>query len=143
MKKIIVGLLISGFTLSAYSGINGITYHSRANCVNNETITWDLTTGWWLTTSSYHDNPAVPEHHHASSSVPPPDEYVGPAAFTRRSAAVHWGEAPPLISTWDVSGLHYAGVESNKVKLVSYSWARDCSIYDGWWEMKDEKLEND
>ena len=41
-KNISVALIFCSIGSIANAGINGTTAHSRANCVNNESITWWL-----------------------------------------------------------------------------------------------------
>ena len=54
MKKIGIFLLILSITGSAFAGFNALTRHSRANCVNNESISWDWTTYRYLGTVTQH-----------------------------------------------------------------------------------------
>ena len=51
---------------------------------------------------------------------------------TNRSAAVHWGEGTG--NWWEVRGEHYLMDSNNKIIWIKNTYAKDCSIYDGWWE---------
>lgn len=86
---------------------------SRANCVNNESITWDdnLFLKEWRLTFSYHNDRPAGRTHYAVS---------GPLAtctttscwyyyqYTTWAPAVHWGEggAPGVSNRWSVGGDH-------------------------------------
>lgn len=109
-------LLLSG---STFAGINGLTIHSRANCVNNESITWDLTENWQLATISTHYKDGIIQH-----SVPTGWQN------TWRSAAVHWGEGT---GGWYVEGQHYI-IMSGVQKNLGTTRSENCSGYDGWWD---------
>jgi hypothetical protein len=83
------------FVNSSFAGLAGLTWHSRANCINNESITWDFTRYRELYTESSHfieDDGRMIDHHAVE---------VG-WEFTWRSAAVHWGEGR---GGWTVGGM--------------------------------------
>ena len=111
------------FNSCSYAGVNGITYHSRANCVNNETISWDATKAWKLFTTSDHINAATGQLVH---SLP-----TG-WAVTRRSAAVHWGEGR---GGWIVHGYHWIQEPGQPIRMIKEEIVTNCDIYDGWWQM--------
>jgi hypothetical protein len=126
MKVRYVALAIFLFNLafnSANAGFNNLTTHSRANCINNESITWDWTTYRMSGTVSQHYRNGVWIH-----GINTGWEY------TWRSAAVHWGEAKPG-SGWTVIGYHWLR-ENNKERMIDITEVSDCSIYDGWWDRK-------
>lgn len=123
MKKIRFILLSAIFISHAtLAGFNGYTNHSRANCVNNESISWDWTRDWLLITRSEHYNVNTGEFIHALQT---------PAEWTWRSAAVHWGEGH---GGWKVKGLHWRHYTDRTYHLENEEWVYDCSIYDGWWD---------
>lgn len=124
-----LALLIS----NSYAGFNGRTQHSRANCVNNESITWDATRYWWLATASDHVNNSG--EHHAIFSNSDEHNPLLTIEYTWRSAAVHWGEASPF-DGWFVRGFHYMtwSVPVQPI-LLEQTNVIDCSIYDGWWDI--------
>ena len=51
---------------------------------------------------------------------------------TKRSAAIHWGEANPG-NGWFVHGIHYI-VLGGRETIIADTQVIDCSIYDGWWD---------
>ena len=109
-------------SFNSYAGFNGFTMHSRANCVNNESISWDWTHDWWLLTRSYH---YAGDTNHLKHIV------QTPGAWTWRSAAVHWEEGG---SGWVVYGEHFRHYTEGTYHLEKVELVYDCSIYDGWWD---------
>jgi hypothetical protein len=124
MKKLVFWVILTVLTLnhSSYAGFHGLTIHSRANCGNNESITWDWGNTWWYSTSSEHYLNGKLQH-----TIPA--EWV----WGLRSAAVHWLEAKPG-SGWRVVGKHWIGTNDNKARFLGQTDVVDCSIYDGWWD---------
>ena len=121
MKKIGAFLLILGITNAAQAGFNGLTSHSRANCINNESITWDWTT--------YRLSGTVSQHYRYGSWV---HGITTGWQNTWRSAAVHWSEAVPG-SGWRVIGYHWLKINGQE-RMIAQTDVQDCSIYDGWWD---------
>lgn len=124
-------ILLFCISIPIYAGINGLTHHSRANCLSiNESISWDAHHKWWVTVTSTHlpPNSTKPVHW---SYFPENDGYppVNPAR-TWRGAAMHIGEA---CCGWLVSGYHEIYKKGYSWKLVQTD-ANDCSVYDGWWD---------
>jgi hypothetical protein len=116
-------VLISVLSASnALAGLHGLTWHSRANCYNNESITWDFTTNHIMSTVSLHLENQELRHQLNTDWV-----------NTWRSAAVHWVEAVPTQKNWAVEGTHSI-YENNMQITLGNTTARDCSIYDGWWD---------
>lgn len=127
MKRITVFLLGITLSQSSLSGLLGLTHHSRANCINNESISWDATKSHEMETVSYHAY---------SKSNPPKDPRhmaVAPFNNTRRSAAVCWGEGFHE-DGWYVSGTHWMKDKIGKSYIAASETVKDCSIYDGWWD---------
>jgi hypothetical protein len=120
-RKIFV-LIILLFSIEAMAGIKGFTWHSRANCGNNESISWQLGKSRWLATWSEHYLNGKLQHT-ASSSL----------EYTWRSAAVHWFEAKPGAG-WSVYGIHYITESTGRILWRRDTDVTDCSIYDGWWD---------
>lgn len=109
------------WTSSLFAGFNGLTVHSRANCVNNESISWDWTTYWVLFTTSDHCDLGSGALIHS----------IGTGwQSTWRSAAVHWGEGR---GGWLVHGHHWIN-DHGRVLPIGSETVNDCSIYDGWWD---------
>lgn len=123
MKKTLIAIALSSVTLSAQAGINGLTSHSRANCGNNESITWDAT--------QYHDLSTDSKHFKSTQ-----DNHIVKTGWenTWRSAAVHWGESF-TDGEYVVSGSHWELIKKNRIKIKD-TVALDCAIYEGWWESK-------
>lgn len=121
MRIVILILLI--LAQNSYAGFNGLTSHSRANCANNESITWDWTT--------YRDTGTVSQHYQNGAWI---HGITTGWEYTWRSAAVHWGEAKPG-SGWMVIGYHWLR-ENYKERMINQTQVTDCSSYDGWWDKK-------
>lgn len=119
-NKIIIAFLFYALSSQSYSGFKKLTWHSRANCGNNESITWQAGRTWDMRTVSF--------HYHGF------DEHVVDSGYqvTWRSAAVHWGEAVPG-SGYQVIGNHYVKLSGTKYRILRTN-VTNCSIYDGWWD---------
>ena len=121
-KLTIAACLLSSMTASA--GMWGPTSHSRANCVNNESITW-----WsghpytWRVTSEHYNIHGIDTHKIDTGYTK-----------TWRQAAVHWNEAPLNQHTWIVNGAYYMRYFATTDVLTGTESVNDCSIYDGWWD---------
>lgn len=120
MKKAFIYLLAIGLYSSANAAFNGLSIHSRANCVNNETISWDWTHYWTLNTQTAHYQNGRLIH-----------QYVTGWQNTWRSAAVCWGEGR---GGWYVVGNHYIAYKSGDMIPLGSTNVTDCSIYNGWWD---------
>lgn len=50
MKKALVFLVVAFLSVGGVSkaGLHGLTHHSRANCGNNETISWHKGHKYWF-----------------------------------------------------------------------------------------------
>ncbi|WP_131779310.1 hypothetical protein [Legionella bozemanae] len=115
-------MILSG---TVFAGINGTTVHSRANCINNESITWYLGHSFPWRVVSFH----TPDYKHNSSYHYIDTGYIN----TWRQAAVHWGEGTTPSGYYLVVGFHYI-LERNHDWLFDNTQVDDCSIYDGWWD---------
>lgn len=124
VKKIILLSAILGVaSLNSYAGLVATTVHSRANCYNNESITWWLNHSYdWRVVSVHFD--IYNSAHHIDTGY----------AYTWRQAAVHWGEAPLGDHRWTVSGYHYLIDYGNGKIPFDSTHVGDCSIYNGWWD---------
>lgn len=121
MKKVSILLATLVIGNSAHAAFNMISHHSRANCGNNESISWDGTGPHSFWVNSTHVNLRTGKVVCAMSSG---------WIETRRNAMVHWGEGT---SGWAVIGEHWMWV-NGKPKQVQYEMVQDCSIYNGWWD---------
>jgi hypothetical protein len=126
----IAGCTLLFLSLNANAGFGVTTAHSRANCGNNESITWNSKQSYvWKTISI---------HQHVNGSTDPYYRHLVDTGWqnTWRSAAVHWGEAPDIGKyKWDVWGYHFFEDYANGKWPFQEEYARDCAIYDGWWDI--------
>jgi hypothetical protein len=123
MKKLVLaGLLVT--SLSCHAGSLALTAHSRANCVNNESITWWKGHQLWMRVISFHNYNGVQQHVIDTFS-----------AYTWRAAAVCWGEAPNYpTGKWAVFAWHLLYDNWGKEYVYANTDVNNCSIYDGWWD---------
>lgn len=121
MKKICSIILLAIITGNVSAAFNGFSMHSRANCINNESISWDWTAYRTLATESWHYYNGQLVH------------LVGSGwEYTWRSAGVHWGEGT---GGWRVIGVHHIwDPGAPEDRLLGYTNVDDCSIYNGWWD---------
>lgn len=120
MSKLLISSLVALiFSNSAMAGATQLTHNSRANCGNNESISWDGSRKRTLSVSSYHVKSGT-------------SHYVTTGGFssTYRAAAVHWGESftPNL---WYVRGTHWEMLNGRTIRTSTY--ASDCRISEGWY----------
>lgn len=122
--KEIIAILFFAIIISSknvYAGFYGLTHHSRANCVNNESISWHAGYSYWLWVSSQHTHENGESHYLTTGWV-----------NTWRAAAVHWGEGR---GGWVVNGEHWMrDDEYTDPHIVASERVTNCSIYDGWWD---------
>lgn len=133
IKKISMVLFLITFSTEINAGVNGLTVHSRANCINNESISWDLTQDWMLLTKSKHSHlePGGQKKIHFFETH---------WEKTWRSAAVHWKEGES--GGWTVEGDHWIQIGDEPPRNIQHEVVTDCSIYDGWWD-KDKEIIKD
>ena len=120
---ILTSALMLSMTSPTFSAFNGLSIHSRANCVNNESISWDWTAYHQLWTGSDHFYDNKFQHNVSTDNT-----------VTWRSAAVHWKEAYPTQSHWRVIGVHWIPDSRGKLYRV-LTEVTNCSIYNGWWDV--------
>ena len=122
--KLIKFILLIGIIFSCYAnaGFKELTIHSRANCANNESITWHYNHPYNLLTVSDHLRNGQLQHRLAAGWE-----------TTWRSANVHWGEAGPGAG-WHVQAGHYMRIGYTEYR-IGFTTADDCNIYDGWWDV--------
>lgn len=124
MKYISKILLLGFFSCSlTYAGIGGLTAHSRANCINNESISWELGTPRMLKTVSIH------RHFNEHGFQDKWHLHVRFWANTSRSAAVCWQEG--YEGAWTVQGIHWIR-EGGREYIFKNTFATNCSIANGW-----------
>lgn len=124
IKKLILCSFLIG-SLPSHAGIWATTIHSRANCGNNESITWYANHYYYWRVYSFHwyDMKNSDKGYHLIDTG---------MTETWRQAAVHWGESGPT-GNYLVHGNHYY-LYNGKQLLDNTTDATDCSIYDGWWD---------
>ncbi len=119
-KSKILSCALLALSVNANAGLDWTTVHSRANCLNNESITW-----WYLHPYNWR---VVSRHHHHKSRE---DHYMDTGfAYTWRQHAIHWGEPIPD-GKWSVKGFHYL-VDYSEVTPFDFTYADDCDIIEGW-----------
>jgi hypothetical protein len=121
MKK--VGVLIATLVIgsNANAAFHGVSHHSRANCINNESISWDGDEAHWFWVNSTHVDTRRGTVVCAMSS-----NWIN----TWRNAMVHYGEGR---GGWVVIGEHWMFDDKKQPKQMQYEMVKDCSIYNGWW----------
>lgn len=133
MKKVIMSILFSLLFISPSVLSEEVDMFSRANCLNNESITYNYwePPQWRLTFSYHYDTDSGNTHYAASGPLAYCDIYGCwyHYEYTTRAAAVHWGEGgtPGVSSRWNVFGNHrhyFPGVG-----FIHYSTsATDCNL---------------
>jgi hypothetical protein len=123
-----MGCALLTLAATSHAAFNGISDHSRANCLNNESITWDYTEAHRLVVVSFHTadymNRMGQYHRHRMQTF---------WDTTRRAAAVHWGEGKTSAGYYLVQGWHWEYIGKNEILRANTS-VDDCSIYNGWWD---------
>jgi hypothetical protein len=114
------------FTSVSHAGLYATTVHSRANCFNNESITWY---------AGHANDWRVVSFHVYNFNRPGDGRHYIDTGMTRtwRQAAVHWNESAPG-GKYLVEGFHYFSDGRGHQLLDANTSAVDCSIYDGWWD---------
>lgn len=113
----------------AQAGLLGFTVHSRANCINNESISWD----------ARHNNILKTESEQYKSGKL--EKVIKtPWENTWRSAAVSWFISQPW-SGWHVIGKHWL-YQGYGIVVMFKTQTSNCSIYNGWWGASDIVTQN-
>lgn len=124
IKTLLVSLILIYSVATA--GMNGLTFHSRANCGGfNESISWNAKGSHRMETESYHFYPGSHTQYHFIKDA---------MKMTWRSAAYHMYEGYEK-QGWHVVGHHIMPIK-NKPVIVQFTIADDCRFYDGWWATK-------
>ena len=119
--KFILPLIIS---INANAGLYKLTHHSRAHCVNNESITWWAGHSFPSKIIAYHN-----KNGEQNCWIDTGKQY------TWRNAAVHWGEAPLCDSNkWNVYAYHILYFPIGISYTAQITFVEDCDIYEGWWD---------
>ncbi|MGH8808161.1 MAG: hypothetical protein ACREX0_09820, partial [Noviherbaspirillum sp.] len=116
LKKFIVCALLGGSFLFAAPSQAGITWFSRANCFNNESISRDWpANNHWLWTNSYHYKNGTWE----------PTISTG-WEYTYRSAAVHWREG--FYGGYYVVGDHWRWLSWYGTQYFGRTQTNNCNL---------------
>lgn len=115
------------YALNSHAGLKTLTIHSRANCGNNESITWNARQSNNLLTWTMH-------YYYFRGRLQKGHSYDTDWQNTWRSSAVCWGEGTNLSGSWEVWGQHYIKNASGKILWLGDTRTKDCSIYNGWWD---------
>jgi hypothetical protein len=107
------------FSSISHAGLNKTTVHSRANCLNNESITWWRGNSFDWRVVSIHKHISTNETHMIDTG------YI----FNDRVAAIHWGEG--VRGGFVVWGYHYLSTYHKTVPFDK-TYAEGCNIIDGW-----------
>lgn len=115
-RKFVTCMLL--FTAIAHTAPSqaGLVWFSRANCANNESISWDWPgNNYWLWTNS----------HHYKNGKWEPVVQTG-WEFTYRSAAVHWGEG--FSGGYFVVGNHYRWMPGYGEHRFGHTETNNCNL---------------
>lgn len=116
LKRVVLSTLLGSSLLYAVPSHAGLVWFSRANCVNNESITWDWPgTNYWLWTSSYHRKNGVWDSGASTGWV-----------YSFRAAAVHWGEGTS--GGYYVVGDHWRWISYYGTQTLGRTYATDCNL---------------
>lgn len=129
-KSILAVVLFSGAL--ANNAMAELSWFSRANCINNESISFDPFGVHTLRTQSSHYRGGVFQH--CKDNLDPefsndPNHTCEEGTwetFHFRSAAVHWLE-PINDGQWETYGVHYKSTHAGEI-LLGITHATDCSI---------------
>lgn len=114
-----MGFFLVGSSFIVHAGLDRTTVHSRANCLNNESITWWYLHPYnWRVVSIHKHNPTG-QMCHLDTGFNVND----------RVAAVHWGEG--VHGGFQVWGYHFL-YEYNERIPFDTTYATTCNIIDGW-----------
>ena len=129
------GLILSLLLASnlSHAAFNGLSIHSRANCVNNESISWDMTKKREMYTISDHCKMNKKRNGCEPLNKAPDDEHYidTEREIGIRSAGVHWGEGTS--GNWAVLGVHEIKDPYTGTVSTYFTSATGCNLYDGWW----------
>lgn len=118
----VVRILVCCFLLSsitAQAGLRNTTVHSRANCLNNESITWWNGHPYDWKVVSIHKHVPTNQIHKIDTGF----------QYKDRVAAICWGEG--VHSGFVVWGYHFLRGHHDTVPFDT-TYADSCNIIEGW-----------
>lgn len=117
--KVVLSSILLASSITSQAGLFKTTVHSRANCLNNESITWWLGHPYkWKVVSIHKHNPTGGIHLVDTGFI-----------YNDRVAAVHWGEG--VHGGFTVWGYHYLAGFHDSVPFDT-TMTEGCDIIDGW-----------
>ena len=117
--RAITGLCIFFAASVCDAGLYKTTVHSRANCMNNESITWWLNHPYKWRVVSIHKHTATNQVHMIDTGF----------QYKNRVAAIHWGEG--VHAGFVVWGYHYLEDYHKRIPFDT-THAEGCNIIEGW-----------
>lgn len=117
-RSVAISLLLAGNFALVQDASAGLTFFSRANCMNNESISWDWPgNSYWLWTDSY--------HYDFQGNYWEPRLSTG-WEYTFWSKAVHWGEG--FRGGYYVVGDHFMWVDGYGVLYLGRTPTDNCNL---------------
>ena len=104
-----------------------LSHFSRANCINNESVSWDGAAPHWLWVNSWHKFQLTGNWHCEN------DLGNGCTSnyweYANHNGGIHWGEAPVNYSfaTWYVEGHHW-WINSRGYMSFKFTSASSCNL---------------
>ena len=118
LRKTALAIVAACGILITQQASAGLIFFSRANCVNNESITWDWPgNNFWLFTFG--------QHYDYQRGAWEPMLSTG-WEYTYRSAAIHWGEG--FRGGYYVVGDHYMWVTGYGTLYMGRSQTAGCNL---------------
>lgn len=117
--KYIIGITLLVVAMTSYAGLYKTTVHSRANCLNNESITWWNGHPYKWRVVSIHKHTPTNQMHSIDTGY----------QYSDRVAAIHWGEG--VHGGFVVWGYHYLESYHKSVPFDT-THAETCNIIEGW-----------
>lgn len=115
----ITGCALLAVSITGEAGLYRTTVHSRANCLNNESITWWAGHRATWRVVSIHKHVPTNQMHLIDTGY----------HYNDRVAAVHWGEG--VHGGFVVWGYHYLEGWNGGMYFAD-TYAETCNIIEGW-----------
>lgn len=116
-KAVVTAVLLASATLASAPSYAGLVWFSRANCINNESISWDWPgRNHMLLTNSFHWN--------SKSGWQEPVRTGWQWGY--RSGAVHWFEG--MSGGWYVIGHHFRWIQPYGEHFMGYTPTTNCKL---------------